>query len=142
MSSPNSPVPIYTAAGAAVPYTGLGTIASPWLTSLTLGTTYYAELGSDFCTTGVIQWVYDASIVITSITYASTALPREALATEGAAAGGWKTETLMTVITAAGGTAATQSTPVSGVGMKRLRAVIVVGATGGSLVGYQDWKEG
>ena len=140
MPSPNSPCPIYTAAGAVVPYTGTGTIADPWLNVLTLGTTYYAELGSEFYSTGAAQWVHDAAIILTGITYEISAVPRVGLATWGAAAGGWKAESLITTITAAGGTAACPISKITGVGTDRVRGVIVVGATGGSCVPFQNWK--
>ena len=141
MSAVNSPAPMYTAAGVAVPYTGAGTAASPYVNALTLGTTYYVELGSEFFSTGVVQWVHDASIVITSITYQSTALPRAALTTwESTATKGWADESSITTITAAGGSAACPRSPISGVGMERLRAIVVVGATGGSCVPFQNWK--
>lgn len=140
MPSPNNPVPIYTGAGVAVAYTGSGTIASPYANVLTLGTTYYAELGSEHWSSGGWQWVYDASIIVTSITIAATYLPREALATWGAAAGGWETVATLPVVSVAGGSAGNVTTPVTGAAAPRYRATIVVGAMGGSLVPYQNWK--
>ena len=141
MAEINSPVPIYTSAGVPVTYTGAGTVASPWVNSLTNGTTYYADLGSVNFSTGVVQWVHDSSIVITSITYQSSALNATALnAWEATAAKGWAAESAITTIAAAGGSAACPRSPLSGVGMHRLRAIIVVGATGGSCVGFQNWK--
>lgn len=138
------PASLFTAAGALVPVivTGLGTDASPFVYSnvLTAGATYYADFGSDRYSSGVFQWVHSAPIVITGITYQSSALARSALPTWAAAAGGWVVEPALTTITAAGGSAGTRASPVIGATAHRYRGVLVVGATGGSCVPFQNWK--
>lgn len=124
----NSTPPIFDSLGAPAP------------ASLVANTTYYAELGSEHFSTGAIQWVWDAAIILTSITYESTCVPRDTLFTYAAAAGGWDAEGDIATITAAGGTADSAKTKLEGVGVPRLRAIIVVGATGGVLTPYQTWK--
>ncbi len=141
MAANNSPCPMYTSVGVVVPNTGAGTVASPYVNVLTLNTTYYVELGSESFSTGAVQWVYNSAIVLTGITYQSSTMPPSALNTwEATAANGWVDESSITTITAAGGTAAAKVSKISGAGMHRLRAVVVVGATGGSCVPTQNWK--
>ena len=128
-------IPIYTDAGVLVPYT-VPEAPDPPTIALTASLTYYAEIGCSRNVGGVIQWVHDNALKITSLTIESTALPREILSTYAAAAGGWVAESSITTITAAGGTAATARSPLIDVVMPRLRAVIVLGNVGGSLAGY------
>lgn len=118
-------------------FDGTGTPVSG---SLTANTTYYVELGSEQYPTSWYQFVYDAAIAITSITFASTLLPRSSLTTYAAAADGWVTETDIESIAVVAGTAGTVMRRCAGNGAPRQRAVIAVGATGGALVVYQHHK--
>jgi hypothetical protein len=123
-------------------YDASGNLVDPGQPLVAL-TTYYVELGGDDSVWSSVQWKYDASIVITSFTYASTNLPSGnsgerrdfwgGIRTWDAAADGWSAEAAITTTAVAGGTAGTQLVHVGGIGSRRLRCIVVVGATGGKL---------
>lgn len=140
MSAPNSPAQIFGSAGTPVIYTGSGTVADPWVSSLTAGQTYYVELGHEDHATSWYQFRWDAAIIITSITFKSTCIPREELTTWAASALGWDAEPDIATITVAGGSASHEIVRLEGNGAPRQRGEIVVGGTGGSLVVYQKHK--
>lgn len=125
---------------------------------LVAGTTYYAELGGAETMWDSIQWKHDDALVLTAITIESSNLPTEKPDTGytptfwggarvwDAAAGNWHPETAIATYSDAGGGSAdtytTTLTHIGGNGAKRLRAKVVVGATGGKLRGIPHRKAG
>ncbi len=130
-------------------YSAAGVLVGPQQ-SLASGTTYYAELGGPDNPWSSIQWKWDAAVIVTAITVESSNLPTSqgGLGSEfwagvspfAAAADGWHPETAVASIAIAGGTAGNQLVHIGGGGQMRLRAKIVVGATGGKLRGRPHHK--
>lgn len=109
--------------------------------ALTLGTTYHFPLGGESSIISSVHWQWDAAIVITSITIQSSNYPDVAVGSVNP--GDWVTDTLAptpVVLAAAGGAAGGGIQNVPNSGARRLRAVVVVGATGGVLRGRAHGK--
>lgn len=131
MSHKRSNVSAWSAAGGQVVPDDNGDL------TLVNGTTYYAEIGFDEYSKHSVMWSWDATIVITSIEYERTNFPE---ASVFAAAGKIWEPTGITAITVAGGSAACAVSDFADDQMMRMRAKIVVGATGGKLRGRAHAK--
>lgn len=120
----------------------------PDRTPLVANTTYYCELRAADDPWTSIQWKWDNTIVITSVNYHSSNIPPyepsiavppgfyDALRVWNAdALDGWAPETSMPALAVPGGTKGNQMVHVADNCGLRLRATVVVGATGGNFLG-------
>ena len=112
--------------------TALGADGTP--VTLTLGTTYYVDIGSAEESRGSIQWQHDASIIAT-ITYEVTNFPESSAGLSAAASDDWHPDPAMGVTAIPGGAVGCPLVHMADDGAARMRAKIVVGATGGNLRG-------
>lgn len=125
-------VAFYSAAGVRLVGAAAGT-------TLVAATTYYAELiGLQDAPRTSMQWSWDAAIAITGITYETTNFHDAGVF---AAAGAiWYPETAIATLTVVAGTASTNLAHFADNIARRMRAKIVVGATGGVLRGRANHK--
>lgn len=105
---------------------------------LVAGTTYYAGLGGNNMRLLSPQWKWDAALIAT-ITYETSNFPDVPI--YAAAASGWCPEPAIATLTIPGGAAGVDMEHIDDIGSQRMRAQIVVGATGGALRGRVHHKD-
>ncbi len=117
-------VTLITAAGVLLPQKNA-------LVTVVDATTYYAEIaGTGEGTVSSWQWIWAATLVA-DITYESTNLSNQELATAAAASAGWSAESTSLDLGIPGGAAGSHMEHMSNFGARRLRAKVVV-TTGGT----------